>query len=187
MKRILCGLALAFIVALGAVTDADAKLRSTDLDSGTRTYADTLNWSNGDGLTTVGTELDTIIGTAGKDTTTTEITLANLRTLSFYWDVDQRQGTAGGTQSVICSLQVSIDKLNWVSVEPVFSTASSADFTGYKTVFHPFADTSDVGAYDMARIGSARFGRLKIETAGGAADTVISTVIAGWSYNPLPR
>jgi len=154
-------------------------------------YVDTLDWSNGQGVGASGM-VDTLIGATGRDTSEV-FSLANLQFLGATFVHTNSQGTAGGTHSYICSLEVSIDGSNWFrpAAGPVFSTSSSADpWRGTPIVY--YSDTRDsvatealLAAGDFRYIvGSARLGRFVSKQVSGAADTTFGTVVVYKEYRP---
>jgi hypothetical protein len=62
---------------------------------------------------------------------------------------------------------------DWVSVTPVFATATSANQKFYQVYLSPSTVDSTAGA----EIAAARFGRFIITHANGAADTSFTTAV----------
>jgi len=169
---------------------ADArKQHQYSLTPGGTVFIDSLCWSNGQGLGSTGSFIDTLIA-ADRDTSM-NIQLANLRYLSGMFIYTNSQGTAGGTHTYRCSLEVSLDGSNWYrpAAEPVFSTASSVDpvvntmITYYTTDKDSVASQAEVGGGAFRYvIGSARLGRFIAVQASGAADTTFGKLILGKEY-----
>jgi len=181
-------MAFAFTAPVGA-----SKQRAYSVRPGGVVYVDSLDWSNGTGLDTLGGTIDTLIS-ADRDTSEM-FQLANLKYLGAMFVYDQTQGTAGGTHSYICSLEVSIDGSNWYrpTASAAFSIASSADQTQPEImVFYDAtrADSVLTGANTrtsgsaMHIIGSARLGRFISVQASGAADTTFGHIILSKEYLP---
>lgn len=185
MKRLTFLFLVAFSFAFATQSFAGNK-RSYTLDPGTKTYVDTLEWSNGVGLTAGTSQIDTIIGASGKDTTSITVQIANLEEMAAFYSTTNSQGTAGGTHTFQCSLQVSLDNTNWTTVSPVFTTSSSADNSGYAVLFKEgMLDTSVVGGQNLDKISAARYARFFTRQASGAADTTFFKLVLGWKHKQL--
>jgi len=162
-------------------------------DRGARVYVDTLRWSNNHGIGTGGL-VDTLKAAADVDTTT-EIQLSNLEALSAFFSVKGAQGTAGGTHTTSCSLEVSLDGTNFMTVTgtPIYTLSSSPGATASKAfrVYYAVDGDSAVTATDIPGprtrmvIQGSRLGRFKCAQASGAADTSFVTLVVYRSYKPF--
>ena len=179
MRKLFSFIAIALLFA-GSV-DAQ-KARAYTLDNGLTSYVDTLTFSQGKGVysDTTDSKVDTMLGANDKDTTTTRIPLANLETLALMVNLRTAQGTAGGTSVFNCTLQVAMTDSadDWVSVTPVFATASSANRNFYQVYLSPSTVDSTAGS----EIAAARFGRFIISHVNGAADTSFTTAVMHRTY-----
>jgi len=181
---LVCGLALS----------ASAQTSKTFmLNTGVTGYVDSLLWSNGSGLST--TKLCTLKAATDRDTSNT-FELSNLKAFTAWIDITNKQGTAGGTHAVACSLMVSMDGNTWFtnSLFPVWATASSTDPIDPAPVIYVAAgDSASTNVAGVASttaqrlLKSARFGRLKVKQLSGAADTSIVTITTYRQYDPVTR
>ena len=171
-----------------------AQATSTQLKpSGDRSFSYSVIWSNEVGQGAGGT-IDTLLG-SDKDTSTA-FSLDNLQSLGAIFVVNVQQGAAHGidTAAVLsCSLQVSIDGTNWITVpnEPSFTHASSADPAGKNMiVWYSEAAMSDSSAGDvdvagsasMSYVDAARLGRLVIIQTADNNDTSYTQVQVHLEY-----
>uniref|UniRef100_A0A6H1ZAD7 Uncharacterized protein n=1 Tax=viral metagenome TaxID=1070528 RepID=A0A6H1ZAD7_9ZZZZ len=162
-------------------------------NSGDRSSTYSVIWSNERGIGTGGT-IDTLLG-ADKDTSTI-FQLDNLQSLGAIFVVNVQQGAAHGidTAAVLsCSLQVSIDGTNWVSLrnEPSFTHASSADPAGNVMIVwyaegalgdSIIGDGNVAGPNSRAYIDAARLGRLVLIQTADNNDTSYTQVQVHLEY-----
>lgn len=168
-----------------------AQSRSYPLDRGAKAYMDSIKWSNNHGIGTGG-YICSLRAAADIDTSAS-FTLSNIQNMGamFLWDT--RQGTAGGTHAVSCSLAVSIDGSNWMTATgiPLWSTAVSADPTEASIVVFASDQDSAVTATDIpgprgnALIRACRLGRFVCAQASGAADSTLLKVFLYRQYRFL--
>jgi hypothetical protein len=196
MKRTLFALTVLLAVCLLAVPGSAQTSKSFLLETGAMGYVDSLLWSNNHGTST--SKICTLKAATDRDTSIT-FPLANLERMTafIYWD--NKQGTAGGTHAVSCSLLVSMDANQWFSntLFPVWSIASSTtDGDAALPAVVVYADPSDSTATTVAGVAgrtaqailkSARFGRLKLKQSSGAADTTLVRITTYRQYAPVTR
>jgi len=196
MKRMLFALTVTLALLSLAGPALAQTSRSFLLETGAMGYVDTLLWSNNRG--TSSSKICTLRAATDKDTSNT-FPLANLKHMTAVVNWTNKQGSAGGTHAVSCSLLVSQDASTWYSstMFPVWATASSTtQGNSLLPAFVVYADPSDSTAATVAGVASRsaqtlikshRFGRLKLVQASGAADTTFLTVTTYRQYWPTPR
>ena len=179
MKRLVILLLAVALVGL-AFTGVEAKTHRYQLGTPGWAVVDSLRWSNGRGLATGG-YVDTLI--ASDRDTSAEFTIADAKFVSAMFDYDTRQGTAGGTFALTCSLEVSLNGSDWYRpvAGPRFSTTSSADpVRGTMRVYAVEGMQDSVAAENEVASGvfsrivqSALKGRFIVVQTAGAADTTL--------------
>jgi len=180
MKRALFALAVLLAVCLLAVPVSAQTSKSFLLESGSMGYVDSLLWSNNHGVSS--SKICTLVAATDRDTSIT-FPMANLKRMTAFIYYDNKQGSAGGTHAVSCSLLVSMDANQWFSntLFPVWSiAASTTDGDPRLPAVVVYADPSDSTAATVAGVAgrtaqailkSARFGRLKLKQATGGYGT----------------
>ena len=180
MRRFTILLTIATLL-LGAVAVDAVQFKEYGVTRGGKSYVDSLEW-NSAGSDSTNLKVDTLIGTAQKDTTTSLIPIANIESMGLWFEHDQRQGTAAGTQSINCSMQVSNNGTDWVPADVVFSHVASSDTTTYINCIVPYYLSGDTTARVSNNVWTARYARFIVTFAGGAADTAINVGILSRRY-----
>ena len=171
---------------LGLSCVADAELRSYDVPKSGVSLVDSLSFRRAGNPTRV----DTLIGASRKDTTTNIIPLAGLKSWAVNWLYTDAPGpTTSGTWALRCTLQVSIDSTNWISISPgqgVWAHTASRDTTVYQVLYTGDLADSAVGVangpFTKRMIDTHRFARFILTVANSADDTVYVRAVQSRIY-----